>query len=106
MASSFQFHNVGGAFDSVIVVVPAAASGRIINGLAATQTVSLRTTLKAFANSSPGRGPRAGSPHGVEVFALKPWVQKWRKRFFATLKELRKSFAVTKPRRNSDFCRG
>ena len=32
-----------------------------------------RTTLKAFANSSPG-------------FALKPWVQKTRKKFFATLK--------------------
>jgi hypothetical protein len=30
-------------------------------------------TLKALANSSPGRGPRAGSPRGVEVFALKPW---------------------------------
>jgi hypothetical protein len=33
-------------------------------------------TLKALANSSPG-------------FALKPWVQKTRIRFFATLKELR-----------------
>jgi hypothetical protein len=29
-------------------------------------------TLKALANFSPGRGPHAGSPHGVEVFALKP----------------------------------
>jgi hypothetical protein len=36
-----------------------------------------RLTLKAFANFSPG-------------FALKPWVQKTRKRFFATLKELRR----------------
>jgi hypothetical protein len=33
-------------------------------------------TLKALANFSPGRGPHAGSPRGVEVFALKPWVQK------------------------------
>ena len=29
-------------------------------------------TLKAFANSSPGRGPRADSPRGVGAFALKP----------------------------------
>jgi hypothetical protein len=35
-------------------------------------------TLKALASVSPGRGPRAGSPRGVEVFALKPWVQKMR----------------------------
>ena len=34
------------------------------------------STLKALANSSPG-------------FVLKPWVQKCRKRCFATLKELR-----------------
>ncbi len=27
-------------------------------------------TLKAFANLSPGRGPRAGSPRGVGAFAL------------------------------------
>src|SRR5258708_4759616 len=47
------------------------------------------TTLKAFANSSPDRGPRAGSPRGVGVFALKPWVQRPRKRLFPTLKELR-----------------
>ena len=40
-------------------------------------------TLKALANSSPGRGPHAGSPRGVEVFALKPWVQKSRNRLFA-----------------------
>jgi hypothetical protein len=39
------------------------------------------TTLKAFANSSPG-------------FALKPWVQKTRKNFFATLKELRNGDAT------------
>src|SRR5712671_3312114 len=40
-----------------------------------------RTTLKAFANSSPG-------------FALKPWVQKTRKNFFPTLKELRNGDAT------------
>jgi hypothetical protein len=34
-----------------------------------------RLTLKAFANVSPGRGPHAGSPRGVGVFALKPWVK-------------------------------
>ncbi len=32
-----------------------------------------RLTLKALANVSTGRGPHAGSPRGVEVFALKPW---------------------------------
>ena len=59
-----------------------------------------RVTLKALANVSPGRGPRAGSPHGVGVFALKPWVQKRPRRLFATLKGLR-GFAVSKRRRNS-----
>jgi hypothetical protein len=44
-------------------------------------------TLKAFANVSPG-------------FALKPWVQKWPRRLFATLKGLR-GFVVNKRRRNS-----
>jgi len=43
-------------------------------------------TLKALANISPG-------------FALKPWVQKCPRRFFATLKGLR--FGVNKRRRNS-----
>src|SRR5437016_1085897 len=42
--------------DTAMVPPTAVASRRIINGLAVTQTVSLRTTLKAFANSSPGRG--------------------------------------------------
>ena len=46
-------------------------------------------TLKALANVSPGRGPHAGSPRGVEVFALKPWVQKSSSGLFATLKGLR-----------------
>ena len=31
-----------------------------------------KITLKAFANSSPVRGPRAGSPRGVEV-SPQPW---------------------------------
>jgi hypothetical protein len=44
-------------------------------------------TLKALANVSPG-------------FALKPWVQKCLRRFFATLKGLR-GFVVNKRRRNS-----
>jgi len=48
-----------------------------------------RVTLKASDNVSPGRGPRAGSPHGVRVFALKPWVQKCSRRLFAGLKGLR-----------------
>ena len=43
-----------------------------------------RLTLKALANVSPGRGPRAGSPHGGGVFALKPWVQEREQRLFAT----------------------
>ena len=47
---------------------------RMVRKLSAT---SQEITLKALANSSPG-------------FALKPWVQKWRKRFFTTLKELRR----------------
>ena len=44
-----------------------------------------RVTLKALANVSPGRGPHAGSPRGVEVFALKPWDQKCPRQLFATL---------------------
>ena len=51
--------------------------------------VQKRVTLKALASVSPGRGPHAGTPRGVEVFALKPWVQKWLRRLFATLKGLR-----------------
>ena len=39
MASSFQFHIVGDAFD--FVLVPDATSERIINGLAVARTVSL-----------------------------------------------------------------
>jgi len=46
-------------------------------------------TLKALANFSPGRGPHAGSPRGVEVFALKPWVTGIGNVLFATLKGLR-----------------
>jgi hypothetical protein len=46
-----------------------------------------RVTLKALANISPG-------------FALKPWVQKYPGRLFATLTGLRGS-AVNKRRRNS-----
>ena len=34
--------------------------------------VQFELTPKAVANSSPGRGPHAGGPRGVEVFALKP----------------------------------
>ena len=49
-----------------------------------------RITLKALANFSPGRGPRAGSPRGVGAFALKPWVKKGHIYFVATLKELRR----------------
>src|SRR6266850_2499335 len=49
--------------------------------------MSYGITLKAFANSSPG-------------FALKPWVQKTRKRFLATLKELR-LLSGRESRRNS-----
>jgi len=49
-----------------------------------------KITLKAFANFSPGRGPRPGSPRGVGAFALKPWVKKGRFYFVATLKELRR----------------
>jgi hypothetical protein len=37
-----------------------------------------RVTLKALANVSPGWVPTGGSPRGVGVFALKPWVQKCR----------------------------
>ncbi|HKO98867.1 MAG TPA: hypothetical protein VJU86_17840 [Pyrinomonadaceae bacterium] len=61
-----------------------------------------KTTLKAFANSSPG-------------FALKPWVVKCSKRSLATLKELlqmlydcvrrRNSFRVA-PSRQSAFTQG
>ena len=87
MASSFLFHIAGGAAISYRCSF-GCRSGRIINGLAVTQTFSLRTTPKAFANSSPG-------------FALKPWVQRWRKRFLATLKELRRVLRFTKPGRNS-----
>ena len=59
-----------------------------------------RVTLKALANASPGRGPHAGSPRGVKVFALKPWVQKCPRTLFATPKGLR-GFAVNECRRNS-----
>jgi len=51
---------------------------------------ALCLTLKALANLSPGRGPRAGSPRGVGAFALKPWVKKGHIYFVATLKELRR----------------
>jgi hypothetical protein len=54
-----------------------------------TQLWSATITLKAFANFSPDRGPRASSPRGVGAFALKPWVKKGPIYFVATLKELR-----------------
>ena len=50
----------------------------------------MEITLKALANSSPG-------------FALKRWVLKWRKRFFATLKELRRRLRIGERRCNPDF---
>jgi len=53
------------------------------------RSVRCSFTLKALATYSPGRGPRAASPHGVEVFALKPWVNVAGHRSFATLKGLR-----------------
>src|SRR6267142_2500347 len=46
-----------------------------------------KITLKALANYSPG-------------FALKPWVQKCRKRFVATLKELRRGLRFGGRQRN------
>jgi hypothetical protein len=57
-------------------------------------------TLKALANVSPSRGPRASSSRGLGAFALKPWVLKCQRRLFATLKGLR-GFVVNKRRRNS-----
>ena len=102
MASSFQFQIVGGGFDFVIVLVSAAASGRIINGLAVMQTVSLRTTLKAFANSSPGL--RFGNPGNIHSFLEDAALKELRRgfvtaRLFATPSELRRiSCATFEPR--------